>query len=424
MPFKLGAEFSAAAQLITATVAGQLVTFLLYPVMARLYTPTAFGVFATFLTISSCMLPLATGCYEQAIINTASSEERQRLHSLIFHRLFRFAVICAVGVLSFLLLNGLYLGRDIPLLPLVLLPIGVIFQATFVTVTETLVKVAEFRPLALAKILVGSGSAISRSVLGILGSSGPLMVVGDVVAKGLITAWSLVTLRKLGYTAGIGLRLAVSEKVKLSNRYKKFPLMILPEQILNIVAGGIHVLVISIFFGAEALGYVSLVFSALYFPVTVLTSSVKDVFRSYGSAAYEQQGTCQALYIKFLLILVPVGAIIFAPLFVFSEPLVLLAFGAQWEKSAEYVKVMVPAFYSNFVAMSFAGVMIFTNRLSAALKWQAVSLVATTVSLLVGALYFKSVMTTLVLFSATRTVSYILYAALAFIFSKRYVYVE
>ena len=53
----------------------------------------------------------------------------------------------------------------------------------------------------------------------------------------------------------------------IGRRHRNFPRLMVPDQLVNTVGGSIHVLIIGYAFGPVQLGYVSLLFSALYLPV-------------------------------------------------------------------------------------------------------------------------------------------------------------
>ena len=410
-------ELSASTKVLFATVGSQAVTFGLYPVISRLYTPDAFGVYTTFLTLAAFLLPLVTGCYDQALIQTNSKAERAYLVSLIFRRIKICAMVAGVFGLCLLPVPRSFVYWEILSITW-LASLLVIFNAVFSTLSEVLVRVGDFNRLALAKFFNGGGSAVARSGLGFVGSSSGYMIAGELLAKATVAAWSFgLLLRREGVLGGVNLK-APLQLESFSSDYSRFPKIILPEQLINLLAGSVHVIVISIFFGMEELGYVALIFSSLYFPVTIVTASLKDVFRNFGSAAFREQGTCRPLFWKFLFILLAIGACIFVPLYLYAELFIVTVFGAQWSQSALYAKIMTPMFFTNFVAMTFSGVMIFTDRLREALYWQLSSLLATVSALLIGAVVYQSVLWTLILFSAARTLSYVSYAVLAFYFSK------
>jgi O-antigen/teichoic acid export membrane protein len=205
----------------------------------------------------------------------------------------------------------------------------------------------------------------------------------------------------------------------MGKRYRSFPRLMVPDQLINTFAGSIHVLIIGYAFGPTELGYVSLLFSALYLPVTIVSSSLKDVFRQRASVDYARDGNCRPLYVKLLLPVTFLGFGGFGLLYLLSPWLFVFVFGAKWAVVGEYARTLIPMFFFNFVAMSLGGVLVIAKKMAVSLGWQVVSLALASAALLTGVIVFKSVAGTLLLFTVARSVSYVHYMILSYRHAKR-----
>lgn len=408
-----GREARSSIKMVSGTSVGQIIPLLMYPVLTRMYEPVVFGHYTLLLTITACIVPMVTGCYDHAIILAGNRYQVLSIVRVIIRRLLLF-------LLFFILMAGVadtfhLLSADHPLATVLpwILPM-VALNVVYLTSAECFIRAELFTGLAIVRAITGSGSAFFRSIAGFFGSSSSLMIGAEAFSKFIV---SIVCFFYLIRYRLIRPRLAISSPQRILNiprKFYKFPRLVLPEQLVNIIAGSIHVFIISLYFGAEEMGFVALIFSALYLPVTLITSAFKDIFKKYGNVQYNTIGTCRPLFMRFLLALMIIGGIGFGILFLVAQELFVIVFGSGWQKSADYAQLMVPMFFLNFISMAFSPVFIFSGKLTLALAWQIANLFIVTGALLIVATYTGSVYMTLAAYSAARSFIYLIYLALAY----------
>jgi len=193
----------------------------------------------------------------------------------------------------------------------------------------------------------------------------------------------------------------------------------MPDQLINTAGGTIHVPFIGAAFGSTELGFVSITFSALYLPVTVVSTAIKDVFRQRAAVDYQLTGSCRAIYLRLLAPVTALGVVGFGLLYWWSPWLLTLIFGSNWAPVGEYARILIPMFFMNFVSMSMGGVLIVTHRLGVSLAWQIANLGLTVVALTTGVAYFQSIEATLWAFTVSKVVSYGLYMVLSYYYAGR-----
>tara|TARA_R110001592_G_scaffold192648_8_gene439475 strand:- start:1983 stop:2603 length:621 start_codon:yes stop_codon:yes gene_type:complete len=191
----------------------------------------------------------------------------------------------------------------------------------------------------------------------------------------------------------------------------------MPDQLLNIIGGTLHVPFFAASFGTAELGYVSMTFSLLYLPVSIFSAAVKDVFRQRVAEQIRAKGNCRTLYLKLLIPVTLVGALGFGLLYWFSPWLFTFLLGANWAPVGEYIRILTPMFFMNFVSMSLGGVLIVAQRLKISLFWQIVNLIMTFIALSIGLFYYQSVDAMLWGLTIAKSVSYLIYMILSFFFA-------
>lgn len=399
------------------TLTAQILPLALYPVLTRMYEPAEFGVFATlslFVTLASIF---ASGAYEQAILIAPS--KRLAAHIVAYALLRSSIVLALLLALTVPLGAGLTrIGVDaavVTWLPSV--PIVAAALVVYTAYSEWCVRSRYFGELSRARIWQTSSIAIGRLGFGALWPALNGFVAGDAVGKLTSAArcafvlWSRDSAYLHIHTLG---RVAAAAR-----RYAHIARYSLPDQLVNNLAGSIHVLFLGAAFGTAELGYVSLVLSVLYLPVTVVSSALKDVFRQRASIEYQTAGTCRPTYRR---LLVPIGLLAgvgFGVLYISAPWLFPLVLGPDWAIAGGYARILTPLFFWNFVSMSLSGVLVIAERTDVSLVWQVMNLTFAVAALLIGTRILNDIEGALWCFTVARATSYIIYMGLSYFYAER-----
>jgi O-antigen/teichoic acid export membrane protein len=403
--------------LTVGTLVAQGLPLILYPVFTRMYLPAQFGVFATLSVLAAVAAIIASGAYEHAIL---IAQSRRMAAHVAAYALLRSAIVLgallllAVPLVSVLARFGIdpAVAIWLPAVPLVAAALVV-----YNCYSEWCVRSRYFGELARVRIWQTSAIAGGRLALGVLVPAINGFVAGDVVGKVISAGRCGLALRKRDRPY---LHIHTASRVRAAAaRYAHVARYTLPDQLINTLAGSIHVVFLSAAFGTEQLGYVALVLSVMYAPVTVVSSAVKDVFRQRASVEYANHGTCRPMYRR---LLVPIGvlaAVGFGALYLVAPTLFPLVLGPGWEVAGEYARILTPLFFWNFVSMSLGGVLVIAERTDVSLVWQIASLAITLVALVIGTVVLRDIVAALWCFSVARALAYILYMALSYHYAER-----
>lgn len=399
------------------TLVAQAFPLLLYPVFTRLYPPAAFGVFATlslFYTISSL---LASGTYDQAILIAPS--KRVAAH-LVSYALLRASVVL-VALLALVLPFGSVITRFgvdaavVAWLPTV--PVVAMSLVIYTAYSEWCVRNGYFGELSRARIWQTSAIAVGRIGFGLASPALNGFVLGDAVGKFVSAARCVSAVlsrdRKYLHIHTLGRVTTAAQRYSHIARYS------LPDQLVNNLAGSIHVLFLGAAFGTAELGYVTLVLSLLYLPVTIVSSAVKDVFRQRASLEFQSTGSCRATYKR---LLVPIGLMAvagFGALHLSAPWLFTFVLGPEWAVAGDYARILTPLFFWNFVSMSLGGVLVIAERTDVSLVWQVSNLMLTVAALWFGTQVLGDIEGSLWIFSVARALSYVLYMGLSYRYAER-----
>lgn len=410
-------DFAQNASLVMAgTLVAQFLPLLFYPLFTRLFSPADFGTFATISMIATPLAIVASGAYEQAFLLVRTGQGTAHLFRFI---VFRSAIVLLSALAVLLLFRGpIAAALDDPALRLALIFVPLISfgQVVYNCASEWLVREKDFKGLAINRIWQSCSLSLAKLGFGVSGLFGAGLVLGEALGRLLYIG---DTYRRVWRRPLASFAVSRRRAVAMGRRHRSFPRLMVPDQLINTFGGSIHVLIIGLAFGPTELGYVSLLFSALYLPVTVVSSSVKDVFRQRASIDYARDGNCRPLYLKLLAPVTFLGFGGFGVLYLISPWLFVFVFGPEWAAVGDYARILIPMFFFNFVAMSLGGVLVIARKMGVSLGWQIISLALAAIALLIGVTVFKNVTDTLMLFTAARSLSYIHYMILSYRHAKR-----
>lgn len=405
-----------AAIVMLGTVVAQILPLLFYPIFTRIYSPADFGTFATIAMIATPLAIIASGTYEQAFL--VARTERGVLSLFTFIILRSLLVLGgALAVLSIFHASiAAVMGDPALELTLLLVPLISFGQIVYNCTSEWLVRRKAFQPLAINRISQSGLLSLPKLGLGISALTPSGLVIGEALGRViymLYSGWRIWLKPFVTYRSN-SLRRAIAG----GRRFRNFPRVMVPDQLVNTFGGSVHILLIGYAFGPTELGFVSLIFSALYLPVTVVSSSIKDVFRQRANAEYVQSGNCRPIYVKLLAPIVLLGILGFGVLFIISPWIFTRVFGDDWARVGDYARILIPMFFFNFVSMSLGGVLVIADRIAVSLRWQVISLGLAIAALLFGTLILKSVAGTLLVFTIARSLSYAHYMLLSYRYAK------
>ncbi len=377
-------------------------------VIARLYLPEEYGLFAAWLGVVSLAAVIVTGRFEIALALEADGEPR---------RLAMGATLITIGVttvtlIAALLFAALFLPltidhRSLWLLGMLAVPLTAGCQ------TWQAWAAAEGKYRNLSVIRIAQSATITMVQIGVgawAPSAASLAVAYAVgVGSGLLAAALLLPLTFRGMSTAVWREVVFS----FWARRRRFPLLSLPADSVNTAAAQLPLLIISSRFGAEVAGWLALTMRMLGGPISLLGATVLDVFRRHAALSWRERGECRGDYMQTLKVLGGgsfVFVLVMAPS---SEFLFAAVFGGQWRMSGTIALWMLPMFAMRFVASPLSYMFYVAGKQHVDLVWQVV-LLGMTVSALAGA---KNYADALQIYSAGYSLMYVVYLYLSYRFS-------
>lgn len=347
LPRSAGKFISHVLTLITGNGVAQVINVGGALLLARLFAPDAFGSFALFLTVVSFVSVLGGARYELAIMLPESDAEAANVLLL--------AVLMLLGItgISFALvaLFRYYVARLLvdPRLGLWLwgAPIAIFVNALYSVVGVWYARMKRFQKLATTRVWQSLAIITCQLSLLAFGPGGFALVGGWVLGQ---TIGTLILVLQLLNDDGQFLFTVRDWKVVRQGltEHRNFPIYKAPYSFVANASSQMVFMILRLFASLNVVGLYSMAARAVFLPVTLIASSMNDVF--YEKAATELKlGGLE----KFVTRLLRIQVVLAAPWLVltaFDSKLVFgIILGPQWIPAARYAAVLAFASFTYFL---------------------------------------------------------------------------
>lgn len=317
------------------TALGQIVTVLASPLLSRLYSPGDFGELAVYLSLTGSIAMVAGLTYQMAV--PLPEEDDEAANVLVLAT----SLVLAVGLITAL---GLFASREfLSQWPrtariagvLWLVPFGVLGIGLFETITQWAVRAKQFGPLARTSAAKGVAQVGVQSAWGVFAPGALGLLVGQLVGQ-----WAgTFTLVRLAWREQYHAfqRVSVAGMLAAAKRYKRFPLLTLPEVLVNAVSFFAPVLILAYYFGGYVAGLYAFQDRVTLIPIRFVGASAQRVFMASAADARRENrldtftrrvfGYLLAISTPFIFLLASSAPNSFA-----------LVFGENWREAGVYAQ--------------------------------------------------------------------------------------
>lgn len=406
-----GAFFRSTRIVLLGMVIAQAIPLLGSLVIARLYVPTEFGAFSTWLGVVMTAAVLVTGRLEMALVIEADGEPRR------FAMAATLATICCAAAVLVVLVLGAYLvvpdtRRFTPGLVLTFLP-ATLLMAVAQTWQSWAAAEGLYRELSWIRITQALGVTGVQVLVGWLTPNALGLALGHALGLllGVVAAAYMMPLSLRAFLPWAGFRTKLRA---FWIQHRRFPLFALPADLINTAAGQLPLLFITSKFGSEASGLYALSVRILGGPISLLGTAVLDVFKRSAATSYRELGDCRDDYLRTFRVLAALGVVLALGVILVAEPLYAWAFGETWRRAGVIAVWLMPMFALRFVASPLSYVLYIAGEQRVDLAWQC-GLLAMTVLTFMARLDFES---SVQVYAAGYGGMYVIYLLLSYRYSK------
>ncbi len=392
-----------------ATVA-QVIGMLFSPVITRLYLPEAFGILGVLVSVVAVLSPIASLCYELAIVLPASDSDALRLLRLSIVSSLGVALVSAVVIAPFRKPIAGMLGLDAVAPYLLLAPLVVVLDILARAYDQWLIRTKRFRDssaITIAQTLVMNAA---KTFFGLVAPGVHTLVGVSVGGTGLHALLSMLASRKARRRAstsdGSPRRVLDARTRTLAKEYRDFPVFRTPQAALSSLSRGLPVLMLAGLFGPASAGLYAIGQRVLQVPSAVVSVAVSKVFRQRVAEAAHKKQSLQPLLIKTTLVLAAVGAIPFGLVMLLGPRMFALVFGAEWYGAGVYARWTALWLFTSFINGPSVAAIPLLSLQGHLLGLEIVTVLARVIAIMVGALVLHDDTIAVLLFSLVGAASY------------------
>ena len=326
--------------LMTGTVVAQLITVAISPVLTRLFSPSAFGIYGVYLSLVSIMIAVVTLRYDQALMLPKDNQDAAALFWVSFLSVIVFSITAGIVCLVFsaqilVILKTPELGGW-----LFFLPFSVLFGGAYLTLNSWSTRQKQFHRASVSQAIRATAvSGVQLSFGALHAGSGGLIsgaVLGDLVSSFVLG----VQVRRDDFQV---LKKGLSwQGMKTNGRhYADFPLFSSTQNLLNAVSQNIPLLLLAKFFGSAVVGFYALGVRVIQFPMTLIQTSLRQVLFQTVSEVYNAGGDTYVLFRKTTLGLIAVVIVPASIIILFGPVIFGFVLGKEWVVAGEYARWLV-----------------------------------------------------------------------------------
>jgi O-antigen/teichoic acid export membrane protein len=328
--------------LSSGTAISQLILVLISPVLTRLYSPEAFGIFAIFLSITAIIGSNINLKYEQAIMLPKEEADAYKLAYLSNYLNLMFSAFLLILIAFFYKpVANILKVNDQTAYWLYLVP----FATYFIGFNSVLVnlnnRMENYKAMSGSVIAKNGVMTIIQLTLGffkLLMNSG--LIIGQLVAY---VFGNRVLRLNVAFSVKKMLKHKLIDFYPVMKRYIDFPRFAFPAGVANTTTLNISNLLITTVYSVNNVGYFSLANRILGAPSVLISQSIAQVYYQKASEEIRKNGNCKQIFKATLKKLLLLSFPIFLPIALLSRWLFPFVFGADWAVAgilASYLSIM------------------------------------------------------------------------------------
>jgi len=394
--------------LFTGTTAAQAVAFLFEPIISRLYLPEEFAVFELYVAFVMMIGSIVTLRYEMAIILPKKKHKAINLMGLSF------LVTVIISLLSLIVFSlfgtsiSSLLNNEEIISYLWLIPIGVFVFGTYRSLYYWFMRKKNFVLIGTSKITESSTKAVMTTFFGYIHLSSFGLVIGQFMGQ-LFSVLPL--LRKLIKQDWNLLRFITWKQIKQqAKEYSVFPKVNVPQTIIDMLQLSGVVFIISAFFTPDILGQYSKAIRIMVIPLSLIGTSINQVFYQKAASIYQKGENLRAQTIKLSILIAAISIPFIIIGLIYSPQIFAFVLGDNWFQAGVMASIMIPWFFLKFVLSVALSIPIIVNEQKTFLSISIIGNILLIISVVAGGIYYQDIYKTLYLLTWSQVVYNILLA--------------
>ncbi len=405
-------------KIFSGTLVAQVLSIAIIPVLTRIYTPEDFSSLALYSSIVAILSMFVTLKYDKAIMLPVKDKEAFSLIVLSIFLTVFFGFI--FYILYFFFFDSIALLLKVDGLEdwLIFVPISIIIIGLYNILNTWFNRKKEYSKLSNNRIITSFNGGVSKvgfQIIFKLGAFG--LVMGELFAQ----SFALFFFGRSFLKKNLSKILSVTKKdlKDVATTYKSFPIYSLPADFLGAFTRELPIFMLSSYYGASLVGYYMLTKSTLNAPFNLLSTSILEVFKQKAIEDYNEKGNCSEIFLSTLKKLFLTSVIPFSLLYFFAPFLFSFIFGEKWAISGVYAQLLTIMYFFKFISSPLSYIFYIVDEIKLDFILQIIMFGISWLSIFVGYRLGKGAEFSILLFSLTNSLVYLVYLIISYNFSKR-----
>lgn len=380
--YKKSEFFRSILLLVSGTMIAQLVTYLLTPIISRIYSPEDMSYLSLLSRIVSFLAVIATARYELAFPLPKRDEHAFSIYKSTF---FLTVIISFLSILGVFGLDFFNLSNPILDSILYFIPIGIFLLAINSQGLNWAIRMKGFKIISISKILQSSVNSIFAVLFGFFSFG----------YKGLLIAFLLsVLVANIPFLAVFRKTKKTMRNFKLKGRksavlklYSDFPTISLPHVLMDLTKELFIAFYLISIFEKEVLGLYDFAFRMLKLPIGLIGASISQVVFKQAADLINEKQSIYHLVRKTIITLLLVSILPFGMLFFFGAEIFAFVFGENWREAGYFAQIMSPWLMLNFIVSPISQIPMIKNQQRKFFILSGITTIILLFSLVLGAIF-------------------------------------
>lgn len=352
-------------------------TILFSAILARLLTPSDYGIMAVTTVFTSFFALLTDMGIGTGVIQnkTLTNEETSHIFTITFYLGIVLGVVfCFFGYpMSVFYRNNVYISICC------ILSVSLIFNALNMVPNAILMKAQQFSKVTVRNIIVPIITNIIAVILAFIGFKYYALVIQSVIAAIVTFLWNYQTVLKVQ-------PLKLTKKINFTgfNKIRNYSGYQFSFSIINYFSRNLDNLLTSKLLGEALLGYYDKAYKLMLYPLNMMTSVISPVLHPILSQYQNDTMYIYNQYIKVLKVLSICGVFIVPFCFVSSHEIIYMMFGENWMPAVPCFRVLSLSVWCQLLTSSTGAIFQSTNNTKLMLKSVIINTIITVILILIG----------------------------------------
>ena len=348
----------AVATLSTGQMLAAAVPLLAAPVLGRLYLPADYGVLATYMATASVFGTMSTLQLDQGII--AEHSERRALELVLVCQRAGLvvAMMAAIAGLALFFAMGRNPAFALSRWWMLALPASTIAASSVAPIIAFANRQRRYGMMARAQVYSVVATVFTSIAFGAMHWGAQGLFASYFIGQAISVGYQLWL---YGQIAPYRPRMSMRRTLALGRRHRRYAIYTLPSELMGSVQRQLPIFMLSGIGAATLLGGFSRARSLLSMPLTLLGSSIGQVFRQRASEQFRLTGSCGRIYAQTFWALLLLGLPATVVLMLFAPELFRIVLGPRWTVAGQITRIIAPTLLLQLVCSPISTVFYFLH---------------------------------------------------------------